>query len=76
MVAQRELAWTPPAVWSPGEYLVVHWAEATPRLFLFCAVLVVSQWRFVAFATDLAPAPRWNRECPFVRLCGASCAAM
>jgi hypothetical protein len=40
-----------PAVWSPGEYLVIHWAEATPGLFLFCAVLVFSLWRFVAFAT-------------------------
>ena len=39
-------------MWSPGEYLVIHWAEATPGLFLFCAVLVFSRWRFVAFATD------------------------
>lgn len=41
-----------PAVWSPGEYLVIDWAEAAPGLFLFCAVLAFSRWRFVRFATD------------------------
>jgi transposase len=41
-----------PAVWSPGEYLVIDWAQAAPGLFLFCAVLAFSRWRFVAFATD------------------------
>jgi transposase len=41
-----------PAVWSPGEYLVIDWAEAAPGLFLFCAVLAFSRWRFVAFATN------------------------
>jgi transposase len=41
-----------PAVWSPGEYLVIDWAEAALGLFLFCAVLAFSRWRFVAFATD------------------------
>ena len=41
-----------PGVWSPGEYLVIDWAEAAPGLFLFCAVLAFSRWRFVAFATD------------------------
>ena len=25
-----------PAVWSPGEYLVIDWAQAAPGLFLFC----------------------------------------
>ena len=24
-----------PAVWSPGEYLVIDWAQAAPGLFLF-----------------------------------------
>jgi len=28
-----------PAVWSPGEYLVIDWAQAAPGLFLFCVVL-------------------------------------
>lgn len=41
-----------PAVWSPGEYLVIDWAQAAPGLFVFCAVLAFSRWRFVAFATD------------------------
>ena len=41
-----------PAVWSPGEYLVIDWAQAAPGLFLFCAVLAFSRWPFVAFATD------------------------
>jgi len=41
-----------PAVWSPGEYLVIDWAQAAPGLFLFCAVLAFSRWRFVAFATN------------------------
>ncbi len=41
-----------PAVWTPGEYLVMDWAEAAPGLFLFCAVLAFSRWRFVRFAAD------------------------
>jgi transposase len=41
-----------PAVWSPGEYLVIDWAQAAPGLFLFCAVLAFSRWRYVAFAAD------------------------
>ena len=31
-----------PAVWSPGEYLVIDWAEAAPGLFVFCAVLALA----------------------------------
>ena len=41
-----------PAVWTPGQYLVIDWAQAAPGLFLFCAVLAFSRWRFVRFATD------------------------
>lgn len=59
LVAQAKLLWRNehhrgrrPAVWSPGEYLVIDWAQAAPGLFLFCAVLAFSRWRFVAFATD------------------------
>jgi transposase len=59
LVAESKLLWRRehhrgrrPAVWSPGEYLVIDWAEAAPGLFLFCAVLAFSRWRFVAFATD------------------------
>lgn len=49
-----------PAVWSPGEYLVIDWAQAAPGLFLFCAVLAFSRWRFVRFATDQRPPRRWR----------------
>jgi hypothetical protein len=31
-------------------YLVIDWAEAAPGLFVFCAVLAFSRWRFVRFA--------------------------
>ncbi|PQP39963.1 IS21 family transposase [Mycolicibacterium austroafricanum] len=41
-----------PAVWESGEYLVIDWAHVAPGLFLFCAVLAFSRWRFVRFATD------------------------
>lgn len=41
-----------PAVWEPGQYLVIDWAQVAPGLFLFCAVLAFSRWRFVRFATD------------------------
>lgn len=41
-----------PAVWSPGEYLVIDWATVGAGLHLFCAVLAWSRWRFVAFATN------------------------
>jgi hypothetical protein len=59
LVAQAKVLWRNehhrgrrPGVWSPCEYLVIDWAEAAPGLFLFCAVLAFSRWRFVAFATD------------------------
>ncbi|KAA0016085.1 IS21 family transposase [Antrihabitans cavernicola] len=41
-----------PAVWSPGEYLVIDWADVGGGLHLFCAVLAFSRWRFVAFAAN------------------------
>lgn len=40
-----------PAVWTPGEYLVIDWATVG-GLHVFCAVLAFSRWRFVRFATD------------------------
>jgi transposase len=59
LVAEQKALWRKdnhrgrrPAVWSPGEYLVIDWAEAAPGLFVFCAVLVFSRWRFVRFAAD------------------------
>ena len=40
-----------PAVWSPGEYLVIDWG-AEGALHVFCAVLAWSRVRFVRFAAD------------------------
>lgn len=59
LVAEQKTLWRNdnhrgrrPAVWTPGEYLVMDWAEAAPGLQLFCAVLAFSRWRFTRFATD------------------------
>jgi hypothetical protein len=41
-----------PATWAPGEYLVFDWGEIGP-LYVFCAVMAWSRWRFVAFADNL-----------------------
>jgi transposase len=40
-----------PAVWSPGEHLVIDWGSIG-GLRVFCAVLAWSRWRFVRFAAD------------------------
>ena len=40
-----------PAVWSPGEYLVIDWGSEG-GLHVFCAVLAWSRVRFVRFAAD------------------------
>jgi Mu transposase-like protein/integrase-like protein len=40
-----------PAVWSPGEHLVIDWGVLN-GLHVFCAVLAWSRVRFVRFATD------------------------
>ncbi|WP_433722101.1 IS21 family transposase [Nocardia sp. CA-129566] len=59
LVAEQKALWRKdnhrgrrPAVWSPGEYLVIDWAQVAPGLQLFCAVLAFSRWRFTAFAAD------------------------
>ena len=59
LVAEQKVLWRKanthqrrPAVWAAGEYLVMDWAEAAPGLFVFCAVLAYSRWRFVRFAAD------------------------
>ncbi len=41
-----------PGVWSPGDMLVIDWGEIGP-LYVFCAVLAWSRWRFVFFADNL-----------------------
>jgi len=40
-----------PAVWSPGDTLVIDWGSEG-SLHVFCAVLAWSRWRFVRFAGD------------------------
>jgi transposase len=40
-----------PAVWSPGEHLVIDWGSLD-GLHVFCAVLAWSRLRFVRFAAD------------------------
>jgi hypothetical protein len=58
LVAEQKQAWRaeprrgrPPAVWSPGEYLVIDWG-AEAGLHVFRAVLAWSRVRFVRFAGD------------------------
>lgn len=41
-----------PGVWAPGDMLVIDWGEIGP-LFVFCAVMAWSRWRFVFFADNL-----------------------
>jgi transposase len=41
-----------PGVWAPGDVLVFDWGEIGP-LFVFCAVLAWSRFRFVSFADNL-----------------------
>ena len=60
LVAQEKTTWRRaqaiasgrrPAVWSPGEHLVIDWG-VLGGLHVFCAVLAWSRVRFVRFATD------------------------
>ena len=58
LVAQCKQAWRSehhrgrrPAVWSPGEHLVIDWGSEG-GLHVFCAVLAWSRVRFVRFAAD------------------------
>jgi transposase len=58
LVAARKQLWRQdnhrarrPAVWSPGEHLVIDWG-AEGGLHVFCAVLAWSRVRFVRFASD------------------------
>ncbi|MET7338229.1 IS21 family transposase [Nonomuraea sp. NPDC005650] len=41
-----------PAVWTPGEMLVIDWGDAGGGLHVFCAVLAWSRMRFVRFADN------------------------
>ena len=58
LVAAAKRAWREdhhrgrrPAVWSPGEYLVIDWGSEG-GLHVFCAVLAWCRLRFVRFAAD------------------------
>ena len=58
LVAEQKQAWRRehhrgrrPAVWSPGEHLVIDWGVEA-GLHVFCAVLAWSRVRFVRFAAD------------------------
>jgi transposase len=58
LVAAQKQAWRRdhhrgrrPAVWSPGEYLVIDWGSEG-GLHVFCAVLAWCRFRFVRFAAD------------------------
>ena len=58
LVAEVKAAWRRghhrgrrPAVWSPGDTLVIDWGSQG-RLHVFCAVLAWSRFRFVRFAAD------------------------
>lgn len=58
LVAEQKQAWRAthrrgrrPAVWTPGEYLVIDWGSVG-ALHVFCAVLAWSRVRFVRFAAD------------------------
>jgi transposase len=58
LVAAEKRAWRAdhhrgrrPAVWTPGEMLVIDWGSEG-GLHLFCAVLAWSRYRFVRFAAD------------------------
>ena len=61
LVRQEKLAWRKarsaerqrrrPAVWAPGEYLVIDWG-VLGGLHVFCAVLAFSRVRFIRFADN------------------------
>ena len=58
LVAEQKALWRRenhrgrrPAVWSPGEHLVIDWGVLF-GLHVFCAVLAWSRFRFVRFADD------------------------
>jgi transposase len=59
LVAAQKKAWRAahhrgrrPAVWSPGETLVIDWGSVGGGLHVFCAVLAWCRYRFVRFSAD------------------------
>jgi transposase len=55
---QQQAGGRRPAVWTPGETLVIDWGEerldgpGSPKVQVFCAVLAWSRFRFVRFSAD------------------------
>lgn len=49
-----------PAVPEPGEYLVIHWAQVAPGLFLFCAVPAFSCGGSCGWPPTRGHPPRWR----------------
>ena len=67
LVAAEKQAWRRehrrgrrPAVWSPGEHLVIAWGS-DGGLHVFCGVLAWCRFRFVRFAADERAPQRWRR---------------
>ena len=59
LVAEAKVTWRStnhrgrrPAIWSPGDTVVFDWGEIGP-LFVFCAVVAWSRFRFVYFSDNL-----------------------
>ncbi len=59
LVAEAKSAWRSghhrgrrPGVWAPGDMVVFDWGQIGP-LFVFCAVVAWSRFRFVCFADNL-----------------------
>lgn len=59
LVAEEKTRWRAangrqrrPAVWAPGETLVIDWGTLPGGIHMFCAVLAWSRVRFVRFARD------------------------
>ncbi|MBB4939148.1 hypothetical protein FHR32_003453 [Streptosporangium album] len=53
-----------PALWTPGEMLVIDWGDAGGGLHVFCAVPAWSRVRFVRFADNQRAAPAFSTAAP------------
>lgn len=48
-----------PAVWAPGDYLIIDWATVG-GLHLFCAVMAYSRWRLLHSLRTRKQPPQWH----------------
>ena len=81
LVAEQKALWRRehhrgrrPAVWSPGEHLVIDWGTLA-GLHVFCAVLAWSRFRFVRFAADERAAHDAGHAGASASRCWAGCPA-